>query len=246
MSKAPEKWLAVFWIAAVVFLLATFARQRRRSAGSHATAPTAVQMEATNGVAVKQEGPAAADEGTAAAGTPAVQPSTAPPAPTSADPDLAVFLSDDFRKTSTSERWRKSGVTDADLALAVGMMRDRGFSGAQLRDPSLVGQFLPARNIEPVYIESIELPGTAAPNRPVPFRVAANFPSPAFTFEEWDIRQEGSDVFVRPVGSRSAGPVAAVVVPANLEGSLPALPPGQYTVRFEAIGEPMEKMLTVQ
>jgi hypothetical protein len=40
--------------------------------------------------------------------------------------------------------------------------------------------------------------------------------------------------------------VAAVVVPANLEGSLPALPPGQYTVRFEAIGEPMEKMLTVQ
>lgn len=162
------------------------------------------------------------------------------------DPDLAVFLSDDFKRTSVHERWVGQGVTDDDLASALAWMKDQGFTGAQLRDPALVSQFLPARNTEPVFVEEISLPATAAAGQPVPFTVKANFPSPAYTFEKWEIRPDGARIVVRPVGSKVGTPVAAVIVPVSLEGSIPGLSPGEYVVRFEAIGEPVEKNLTVQ
>ena len=163
-----------------------------------------------------------------------------------ADPDLAVFQSADFKRTSVHERWVGQDVTDADIGAALAWMKDQGFTGAQLRDPSLVSQFLPAHNIEPVYVDEISLPATAAAGQPVPFTVKANFPSPAYTFEKWEIRPDGARIVVRPVGSKVGTPVAAVIVPVSLDGSIPGLSPGDYTVRFEAIGEPVERQLTIR
>lgn len=163
-----------------------------------------------------------------------------------ADPDLGVFLTDAFNRTQVHQRWTAQGVTETDIASALETMKKKGFSGAQLRDPNLVGQFLPARNIEPVFVEEITLPVSVSPNQPVSFSVKASFPSPAYTFEKWEIRRDGTRVTVRPVGSRTPDPVAAVVVPVELEGNLPGLDPGDYVVRFEAIGEPVERVLKVQ
>jgi hypothetical protein len=40
--------------------------------------------------------------------------------------------------------------------------------------------------------------------------------------------------------------VASVVVPVDLRGEIPALSAGDYLIRFEAIGEPIEKELAVR
>lgn len=162
------------------------------------------------------------------------------------DADLAVFTTEAFKKTELARRWNEQGVTEADLAAALQKLRNRGFSGASLRDPALVAQFLPARNVRPVMVESIALPATAPAGQPVPFSVNAQFPSPAYQFESWAIQSTGTTVTVRPVGTRSADPVASVVVPVTLEGALPALDTGLYTIRFEAIGDPVERSLSVQ
>ncbi len=168
------------------------------------------------------------------------------PNPTTTDPDLAVFTSDAFKQTELARRWAEQGVAEADIASALRKLRNRGFSGSSLRDPALVAQFLPARNVRPVMVESIALPATAPAGQPVPFSVNARFPSPAYQFESWNIQSTGTTVTVRPVGTLSADPVASVVVPVKLEGALPGLDAGRYNVRFEAIGDPVERSLSVQ
>ena len=168
------------------------------------------------------------------------------PDESSPETDLAVFTSDEFRQTEIHRRWKAQGVTDKDITQALASLRDQGFSGVSLRDPALVAQFLPARNITPVYIDRIDLTDHATANAPVPFHLQANFPSPAYAFESWEISRTGSVVTVKPKGHRRAEPVASVVVPVQLDGALPGLPAGSYTIRFEAIGSPFEFPLTVQ
>lgn len=162
------------------------------------------------------------------------------------DSDTAALLSPDFKSTTIYERWHDSGVTDDDVSAALVMMKERGFSGAQLRDAALISQFLPARNIQPVYVENFSLPSAAQAGQPVEFALEASYPSPAYTFDRWDIRYESSVVVIRPIGSRSAEPVASVLIPVTLKGTLSDLKPGTYTVRLEAIGAPIEKQLHIE
>jgi hypothetical protein len=231
-SRVLVRLAAVLSVVAAVLLIWTL-RSSVRAPGEPADPGRPVARRATN-------------SGQVAAPVTASPPAT-PTGPDIARPDrdLATFLDPSFAATETARRWKKYGVGDSDIAAALERMRQRGFSGAQLRDAGLVEQFLPARNIEPVFLRSVAMPTNAAAGAPVPFTVRASFPTPAHSFERWDIAVEGTTVTVRPVGSRSADPAAAVVVPVDLTGELPPLSPGQYHVRFAAIGEPIEKTLSI-
>lgn len=161
------------------------------------------------------------------------------PGAVAGDVDREFFTSDSFRQTGIFQRWQQQGVTDEDMTVALRTMKLRGFEGPSLRDPALVGQFLPARNITPVQLQALDMPAMASAGKPVPFKLAAQFPSPAYSFSSWDIVTDHEMIRVRPVGHRQAGPVASVVVPVELEGLLPGLPAGTYTVRLEGIGTPL-------
>ncbi|MBU0677507.1 MAG: hypothetical protein KJ626_05265 [Verrucomicrobia bacterium] len=170
---------------------------------------------------------------------------------TETDSDIAAYPELDafepgFFETSLYVKWEKEGVTRADLASAVRLLKAQGFEGLKLQDPNLIAQFLPYRNIEPAYVDSITVEETVDAGQPVAFQMSANYPDPSYVFERWEIEEDAGVITVRMVGSKTGNPVAAVVVPVELEGEIPALAAGEYTVRFVAIGEPIEKNLSVR
>ena len=161
------------------------------------------------------------------------------------DRDNPLF-SESFQKTRLAKIWRSRGVTDEDVRNAVEMLRENGFSGASLSDTSLVSQFLPARDITPVYGNEILVPAVVPSGEVVSFSMMAEYPDASYMFERWDISQEGSRIEVRPVGNKRLGPVPAVVVPVELSGELPGLDAGHYTVIFGSMSQSIEKNLTVR
>lgn len=237
LSAAMNRNLA--WILGVAALLAVlFVFMRTRSESPYSP------------LAVKPQTPSARSNEVATAGQLATPPSVEStndrgPVASAREPE-DLFSSPAFKQTEIARRWAAQGVTDTDIASAIHTLRQRGFEGNSLCDPALVQQFLPARIVRPFYLDSIELPETVAAGQPVPFTVHVNMPSPAYRFDRWEIRVEGSTVIVRPIGTRSADPVAAVVVPAQFTGELPGMEPGERVIRFEAIGEPVERTLRVQ
>lgn len=128
------------------------------------------------------------------------------------------------------------GVTRADVQRAQQEMKARGFPASHIEDPALVRQFVGHRNVETMIFSSVELPDTASANEAVPFIASGTMPDPSFTFESWDVRVKDRDIVVRPLGSRSGQPVAAVVVPVQFAGEIPGLSPGEYNVHFVGLG----------
>ena len=162
------------------------------------------------------------------------------------DPVAYPMLVPAFFETRIAKEWLRQGVTVEDIQKATDRLREQGLSGPALLDPGLIGQFLPAREIQPVYIKKVNLPPNALSGVPIPFLVEANFPDPSFIFDRWNVILDGSVIVLEPIGSKSGNPVAAIVVPVDLEGELPGLPPGDYTIRVTGLGTEIEASLSVQ
>lgn len=137
-------------------------------------------------------------------------------------------------------------MTPEKIAQAIDRMRTHGHSGQSLMDPNLIAQFLPREHIAPAYVTGIDLPASIAVGQPAGFTVRANFPDPSYSFDSWEIAQSNSMVVVRMVGGRTGEAVGAVVVPVELTGELPGLSPGDYVIRFQALGNPVDRTLHVE
>jgi len=176
-----------------------------------------------------------------------------PPEPISAiDGEEQVFaefeelMGTGFGKTAIAREWVGQGVTVDDVHTALDQMRTDGATEGQLKDPGLIGQLLPRRNIEPAYLDDVDMPAEIAAGASVAFVVSANYPDPSYQFTSWEIERKADVIEVRMKGEKRVGNVAAVVVPVELEGALPGLVAGEYKVLFSGLGEPIERSLTVQ
>jgi len=159
---------------------------------------------------------------------------------------VVPLLDPAFLRTPVAQKWFEHGVTADDIRTVTEDMLNRGFSSAEVGDPSLVAQFLPYRNITPARIQTIDLPASAAAGTPVFFKVDVEYPDPSYVFETWSVIREAQDITIRMLGHKSGSAVPAVVVSAKLDGQIPPLASGTYTVRFETIGPTEFKTLIIK
>lgn len=151
-----------------------------------------------------------------------------------------------FRETAIYKAWRARGVTDEDIRTAVLLMREAGADARQLRDPNLIDQRLPARDIPAVAFKEIILPQTVAAGAVVPFSVSGVFPDPSYRFEEWVVVQADGVTEIEPRGMKSAETVSAVEVPVSLDGVIGPFKTGETVVVFKGIGQPVQRTIRVE
>ncbi|HMP90090.1 MAG TPA: hypothetical protein PJ991_07805 [Kiritimatiellia bacterium] len=127
------------------------------------------------------------------------------------------------------------GTTIADIEIAQVRMKEGGFSGSLLDDPTLVRQFLPRRNVSAVNIHAIKIAERASHGQPVPFTLAGALPDASFQFTRFEITRKDDVIRIVAIGDSTGEVVPGVEIPIELEGEIDPLPPGTYLIEFPGL-----------
>lgn len=124
------------------------------------------------------------------------------------------------------------GVTAEDIEIAQARLRADGFPEHLVRDPGYVQQRLPMRDIQPVTIDQLEIPGRVPSGQPIRFVARGRFPDSSFSFTRFVITREGDRIQIDPRGEKSGDVAPQIEVATVLEGVIEPLEAGVYLVSF--------------
>lgn len=140
----------------------------------------------------------------------------------------------------------QEGITSEDIRLTVEKLRREGVPEHVLRDPGMVRQRLPRRNVHAVRVGTLQLPTSAPADEPVPFTLSGALPDPSYAFTHFDIQREDDRIVIRPLGQTSGDPAPGIEVPVELSGTLPTLPPGSYRVEYPGMPSEQPLLITIE
>lgn len=101
--------------------------------------------------------------------------------------------------------------------------------------------------LQRIYVEKIEPAESTATTEKLKVRISGNFPSPAYTFERFDVDIKGNIIEITPLAVfDSTKMVAQVLVPFDEVCNVENLKPGAYEIKVYGRGESAVKTGTIQ
>ncbi len=100
-----------------------------------------------------------------------------------------------------------------------------------------------------IYINAVESESGAKAGHDFQVKISGNLPSPAYSFERFEVVVTGKTIFITPLASFDSNIMAAqMLVPFERVCKVPALKPGTYAVEVHGRGDTVVKgrQLTVE